>query len=109
MGMWWKNKYIKYKGEEIMKQLPEVNASFGDLYRTLYDPIRTKLILTGIELGIFNLLTEPKTADSVALNMWEQVEKRGIQPLVRAMSARVMADVINSHPENTRQSLGGLG
>ena len=24
-----------------MKELPEVNTSFGDLYRTLYEPIRT--------------------------------------------------------------------
>lgn len=43
-----------------MKELPEVNTSFGDLYRTLYEPIRTKLLLTGIEPGIFDHLSEPR-------------------------------------------------
>jgi hypothetical protein len=38
-----------------MKELPKVNTSSGDLYRTLCDPIRTKLLLTGIELGMISL------------------------------------------------------
>jgi len=49
-----------------MKQLPEVNASFENLYRMLIAPIRSKLLLTGIELGIFNHLSEPKSAKAVA-------------------------------------------
>ena len=66
-----------------MKQLPEVNTSFGDLYRTLYEPIRTKLLLTGIELGVFNQLSEPKTAEAGS-------------------------EAIDTHPENTRRFLDGL-
>jgi len=66
-----------------MKQLPEVNASFEDLYGMLLGPIKSKLLLTGIELRVFNHLSEPKSADAVA-------------------------EVIGSHPENTRLFLDGL-
>ena len=66
-----------------MKQLPEVNASFADLYRMLIAPIRSKLLLTGIELGVFNQLPEPKTAEAVA-------------------------EALKSHLENTRLFLDGL-
>lgn len=66
-----------------MKELPEVNASFADLYGILIAPIRSKLLLTGIELGVFNHLSEPETAETVAA-------------------------AIGSHPENTRLFLDGL-
>jgi len=49
-----------------MKMLPEVNVSFGDLYRMVVAPVRSKLLLTGIELKVFNQLSEPKSADAVA-------------------------------------------
>jgi predicted O-methyltransferase YrrM len=66
-----------------MKQLPEVNASFENLYGMLIAPIRSKLLLAGIELKVFNHLGEPKTADAVA-------------------------SVIGSHTANTRLFLDGL-
>jgi hypothetical protein len=50
-----------------MKKLPEVNESFEDLYRMLVAPIRSKLLLTGIELGVFNQLSEPRSANVVAV------------------------------------------
>jgi len=49
-----------------MKKLPEVNQSFEDLFKTLFAPIRSKLLMTGIELKVFNALSEPKSADAVA-------------------------------------------
>ena len=66
-----------------MKQLPEVNASFENLYEMLLGPIQSLLLLAGIELGIFNQLSEPKTAGAVA-------------------------EAIGSHPANTRLFLDGL-
>jgi SAM-dependent methyltransferase len=66
-----------------MKQLLEVNTSFENLYGILIAPIRSKLLLAGIELGVFNQLSEPKTADAVA-------------------------ETLKSHPENTRLFLDGL-
>ena len=39
-----------------MKKLPEVNVVFEDLYRMLVTPIRSKLLLTGIERKVFNQL-----------------------------------------------------
>jgi hypothetical protein len=66
-----------------MKKLPEVNASFKDLYRTLIGTIQSKLLLTGIELGVFNHLSEPRSADAVA-------------------------EALVTHPENTRLFLDGL-
>jgi len=66
-----------------MKKLPEVNESFEDLYRMLIAPIKSKLMLTGIELKVFNHLGELKSAEAVA-------------------------EVIGTHPENTRLFLDGL-
>ena len=66
-----------------MKKLPEVNESFGELYRTLIGPIKSKLLLTGIELKVFNHLSEPKSAEAVA-------------------------EVIGTHPVNTKLFLDGL-
>ena len=64
-------------------ELPEVNASFENLYGMLIAPIRSKLLLTGIELEVFNHLTEPTTAEAVA-------------------------EALKSPPENTRHFLDGL-
>ena len=66
-----------------MKNLPEVNVSFEDLYKMLIGPIKSKLLLTGIELGVFNHLSEP-------------------------MSAEAMAEAIGTHPANTGLFLDGL-
>ncbi len=66
-----------------MKELPEVKVGYGDLYGMLIAPIRTKLLLTGIELKVFNKLSEPKSADAVA-------------------------EAIGTYPRNTRLFLDGL-
>lgn len=66
-----------------MKKLPEVNVSFEELYRLLVAPIRSKLLLTGINLKVFNHLSELRSAEAVA-------------------------EVIGTHPENTRLFLDGL-
>ncbi len=67
-----------------MKKLPEVNVSFQKLYRMFVAPIKSKLLLTGIELKVFNELTGPTSAD-------------------------IVAQVIGSdHPENTMLLLDGL-
>ena len=49
-----------------MKKLPEVELSYERLYRMLIAPIRSKLLLTGIELKVFNILSEPKPSKDVA-------------------------------------------
>lgn len=66
-----------------MKKLPEVNISFEALYRMIIAPVRSKLLLTGIELKVFNQLSKPRSADAVA-------------------------QTIDTHPENTRLFLDGL-
>ena len=66
-----------------MKKLPEIDVSFSELYRILSGPIQSKLLLTGIELKVFNHLSEPRSSDDVA-------------------------KAIETHPENTRFFLDGL-
>jgi SAM-dependent methyltransferase len=66
-----------------MKKLPEVNLSYEDLFMMLLAPIRSKLLLTAIELKVFNVLSEPKRSEDVA-------------------------KVIGAHPRNTRVFLDGL-
>jgi hypothetical protein len=50
-----------------MKNLPEVNVSYEKLYQMLNAPIRLKLLMTGIELKVFNQLSTPKSAETVAM------------------------------------------
>ncbi len=66
-----------------MNNLPEINVSFEELNRIIMGPIRSKLLLTGIELKVFNRLSKP-------------------------CSARDLAEVIDTHPENTRRFMDGL-
>jgi len=66
-----------------MKKLPEVNLSYEDLTKMLIAPIRSKLMLTGIELKVFNVLSEPKPSEDVA-------------------------KAIGTHPRNTRVFLDSL-
>nr|MDO8134914.1 methyltransferase [Candidatus Njordarchaeum guaymaensis] len=49
-----------------MKKFPEVNHNCEDFVKMLFASIRSKLMLTGIELKVFNQLSEPKSADAVA-------------------------------------------
>ena len=49
-----------------MKKLPEVNLNYENLYMMLIAPIRSQLLLTGIELKVFNVLSEPKYSEDVA-------------------------------------------
>ena len=49
-----------------MKKLPEVNLSYEGLCKMLIAPIRSKLLLTSIELKVFNELSEPRSAEDVA-------------------------------------------
>ena len=67
----------------MMKKLPEVEVSFEGLYRMLIAPIRSRLLLTGIELKVFNHLSEPRSAEAVA-------------------------EAIGAHTVNTRLFLDGL-
>ncbi len=64
-----------------MKQLPEVNTSFADLYGILIAPIQSLLLLAGIELGVFNHLSEPKTADAVAESLKSHPENTDWGPM----------------------------
>lgn len=66
-----------------MMKLPEVSVSYEGLVKILDWPIQSKLLLTGIELKVFNQLSEPKSADAVA-------------------------KAIGIHPGNTRVFLDGL-
>lgn len=66
-----------------MKKFPELNNDFGDIHKMLIDRIRGKLLLTAIELKVFNHLTEPKSAEDIA-------------------------KAISGHPGNTRHFLDGL-
>ena len=66
-----------------MKKLPRVNLSYESLYQMLIVPIHSKLMLTGIELKVFNVLSEPKPSKDVA-------------------------KAIGTHPRNTRVFLDSL-
>jgi SAM-dependent methyltransferase len=66
-----------------MKQLPEVNQTYEDLFKMLLAPIRSKLLLTGLELKVFNVLSDPKPSDDVA-------------------------KALGTHPRNTRVFLDSL-
>jgi len=66
-----------------MMKFPEVHQSYEDLVKILLTSLRSKLLLTGIELKVFNQLSEPRSADSVA-------------------------QALGTHPRNTEVFLDGL-
>jgi ubiquinone/menaquinone biosynthesis C-methylase UbiE len=66
-----------------MKKLPDMTLRYEELSKMLIAPIRSKLLLTGIELKVFNYLSEPTSADAVA-------------------------QAIGTHPGNTSLFLDGL-
>jgi SAM-dependent methyltransferase len=66
-----------------MKKLPKVNLSYESLYKMLIVPIRSKLLLTGIELKVFDVLSESKPSKDVA-------------------------KIIGTHPRNTKVFLDSL-
>jgi SAM-dependent methyltransferase len=66
-----------------MKKLHEVNLSYEGLYKMLISSIHSKLLLTGIELKVFNVLSESKPSEAVA-------------------------KAIGTHPGNTRVFLDSL-
>jgi len=47
-------------------RLPEVDVSPEMLYRMCFASIRSRILMTAIELKVFNHLAEPKTAEQVA-------------------------------------------
>jgi hypothetical protein len=66
-----------------MMDLPNVTVRFHELYRIINGTIQSKLLLAGIELGIFSRLGKPASAEAVA-------------------------QALGCHPENTRRLLDGL-
>ena len=56
---------FRMDGENIMGELKDVD--FGTLYRMVIMPIRSKLLMTGIELKIFNQLSNPQSASGSSL------------------------------------------
>jgi SAM-dependent methyltransferase len=64
-------------------KLPQVDLSFIELYQLVIAPIKSRLMLTGIELEVFDLLSE-------------------------ARSAEYVAKILGTHTENTRIFLDGL-
>ncbi len=67
----------------MVKKLPQLDISFDDLYEMIIAPLRSKLLLAGIELKVFNQLSAPGSAEAVA-------------------------QAIGAHAENTRLLLDGL-
>ena len=60
------NSRKKRRVNQVMKKLPEVNLTYENLYMMLIAPIRSQLLLTGIELKVFNVLSEPKSSENIA-------------------------------------------
>ena len=50
-------------------KLPKLDVDYGELYQMIFSPIKSKLLLTGIELKIFNYLSKPISAEAVAKNI----------------------------------------
>ncbi|HNR57177.1 MAG TPA: hypothetical protein PKJ51_01855, partial [Methanothrix sp.] len=44
----------------------EAAAGFSELYSLIIAPIKTRLLLTGIELGVFDHLGERRSAEDLA-------------------------------------------
>ncbi|MGC9515188.1 methyltransferase, partial [Methanocrinis sp.] len=68
---------------EIRPEPLDFDLSFVELYELVIAPIKTRLMLTAIELSVFDLLIEPGSSEDVA-------------------------EILGAHPEKTRIFLDGL-
>jgi ubiquinone/menaquinone biosynthesis C-methylase UbiE len=76
-----------------MKKLPEVTLSFEDLTKMLLAPIRLKLLLTGIQLNVFNSLSEPTSAEAL-------VQTLGTHPSNTQLFLDALAAIDLLHKQN---------
>ncbi|MCP4757667.1 MAG: methyltransferase type 12, partial [Proteobacteria bacterium] len=66
-----------------MNPLPVGESSYKDLYQILMGPVKARLMMSAIELGVFNELSEFR-------------------------SSKEVAGAIHTHPDNTRRFLDAL-
>ncbi len=69
--------------EKNVTSLPETSMDYGDLFQILMGSVKARLMMTGVELGIFNRLGRFLSAEDVARDM-------------------------GAHPENTRRLLDAI-
>lgn len=58
---------------------------YGELYGMIFSPIRSKLLLTGIELKVFNYLSDPVSAGEVAQSI--DAHPRNMSPFLDGLAA----------------------
>jgi SAM-dependent methyltransferase len=61
-----------------MQKFPEVTESFGELYALLTAPKKLQLLLASIELKVFNCLSEPASAETVAAAIGGHLDNTGL-------------------------------
>ena len=66
-----------------MNQLPSVDYNYHDLYKILMGPIKAKLLMTAVDMGVFGQLKDFRSSNDVA-------------------------DTLGTHPDNTRRFLDAL-
>ena len=59
-------------------ELPKLDMDYRELYRMIYSPIRTKILLAGIELKVFNYLGVPVYAREVAQTIGAHTKNMGL-------------------------------
>jgi hypothetical protein len=78
-----------------MKTLPAGHGSIRDLYELVQGNVRSTLLVTAIRCRIFDALTEPATADTVA-------EKRHLHPRNTELFLNALAGMGVVHKEDGR-------
>ena len=72
-----------------MKDLPMDRTNARDLYRTIMTPIKARLMMSALELGVFDELREFRTPEDVARSLGTHPESTG-----RFLDALAMIDLV---------------
>ena len=80
-------------------KLPKLPLDFSYLYNMLFSPIRLKILLTSIELKVFDYLSEPKSAQEIAQSI--QTNPRNTKILLDGLAAIDLVQKRNGKYQNS--------
>lgn len=76
-----------------MKQLPDITHSWADIHHLVMGDLQSQILVTAIQLKIFDALTEPATAEDVA-------KKLGLHPRNTELFLNSLAGMDMIHKQN---------
>lgn len=85
-----------------MKKLPDMEIQFGPIYEMMNGRVKTQMLLTSIELGIFDCLSSQKSREEIAAELKTHVANTGF--LLDGLTAVGVLEKENGFYRNTMET-----